>query len=462
MNEKPTIEVGKVPIITKFIYTLGVLPTSYLMSMTYQEQVTWLCNYIQTTLIPQINEDVEAIQELQNLYELLRTYVNTSIEEFETSVNNEVQSLEDFMNNYFNNLDVQEEIDRKLDIMASNGTLAQIIEDYATIPELTSRVQTLESNDKNTIILIGDSYGDGTDTESRTYWSNRIGNILHKNTINMCEGSAGYVRTGNRGRNFNDNLNLAYNSTSFDNNDVDKIIVYGGYNDYMNISAEDFENGVNIFLENAKTKYPNSEIIVFGINYPHNPISGSDPRYPQNFTKILKECCISNGVSFGDSTCWLWGYTDVLISDNVHPNVKGTNIIVSKMCSYFTGLQTNNLHYTFDDRPTNRKGTYIDNLKITYKRISNNCITTSLVFNFTQALGGELEVFRSIYDYLTIPEEQYYPIYEKINNIMTVVGTLKLQVNGYCMARITAPVDETHTYYVNDIIWTLEQDIVNL
>ena len=73
MNDKPKIEVEKVPIITKFIYTLGVLPSSYLMSMTYQEQVTWLCNYIQATLIPQINEDVEAVQELQKLYELLRT-----------------------------------------------------------------------------------------------------------------------------------------------------------------------------------------------------------------------------------------------------------------------------------------------------------------------------------------------------------------------------------------------------
>ena len=54
MNDKPEIEVGKLPVITKFIYTLGVLPTSYLMSMTYQEQVTWLYNYLQTKVIPTI------------------------------------------------------------------------------------------------------------------------------------------------------------------------------------------------------------------------------------------------------------------------------------------------------------------------------------------------------------------------------------------------------------------------
>ena len=108
MNDKPEIEVGKLPVITKFIYTLGVLPTSYLMSMTYQEQVTWLYNYLQTQVIPAINTDVEAVQELQSLYELLRTYVN----------------------DYFDNLDVQEEINNKLENMADDGSLTTLIENY--------------------------------------------------------------------------------------------------------------------------------------------------------------------------------------------------------------------------------------------------------------------------------------------------------------------------------------------
>ena len=108
MNEKPEIEVGKLPVITKFIYTLGVLPTSYLMSMTYQEQVTWLYNYLQTQVIPLLNTESAAIQELQNLYELLRTYVN----------------------DYFDNLDVQEEINNKIDSLVEDGTLLNIIKGY--------------------------------------------------------------------------------------------------------------------------------------------------------------------------------------------------------------------------------------------------------------------------------------------------------------------------------------------
>ena len=108
MNENPTVEVNKLQPITKFIYTLGVLPTSYLMSMTFQEQVTWLCNYISQTVIPAINDNVEAVQELQNIY----------------------KDLQDFVNNYFDDLNVQEEINNKLDQMATSGEFNAIIQQY--------------------------------------------------------------------------------------------------------------------------------------------------------------------------------------------------------------------------------------------------------------------------------------------------------------------------------------------
>ena len=123
MNENPTVEVNKLQPITKFIYTLGVLPTSYLMSMTFQEQLTWLCNFISTTLIPAINNDVEAVQELQNLYIELQEYVN----------------------NYFDNLDVQDEINNKIDAMAEAGYFQTLVENYAQpiLSDLTSEVNAL-------------------------------------------------------------------------------------------------------------------------------------------------------------------------------------------------------------------------------------------------------------------------------------------------------------------------------
>ena len=89
----------------KFCVTLGMLPASYKESLTYEEQLLWFCNYLETKVIPAINTNSEALQEVQALYEEIRQ----------------------FMIDYFAHLDVQEEIDNKLDEMAQDGTLADII-----------------------------------------------------------------------------------------------------------------------------------------------------------------------------------------------------------------------------------------------------------------------------------------------------------------------------------------------
>lgn len=101
---------------TKFCCTIGAIPSSYLVSLTYEEQLLWLCDYLQNTLIPAINQNGEAITELQNLYIQLKEYVD----------------------NYFENLDVQEEINNKLDDMAEHGELQAIIEAYLQLNSLVS------------------------------------------------------------------------------------------------------------------------------------------------------------------------------------------------------------------------------------------------------------------------------------------------------------------------------------
>ena len=163
MNEKPEIEVGKLPVITKFIYTLGVLPTSYLMSMTYQEQVTWIYNYLQTQVIPLLNTESAAIQELQNLYELLRTYVN----------------------DYFDNLDVQEEINNKLDDLVRDGTIQNILSnqynDLMTqvnneLNDFSNRLESVASGSP----LIANSTSEMTDT-SRVYVNTSDGKWYYYN-----------------------------------------------------------------------------------------------------------------------------------------------------------------------------------------------------------------------------------------------------------------------------------------
>lgn len=101
-------------IINKFCFTIGMIPTSYKISMTYEEQIIAIGNYLETTVYPAINSNAEALAELQNLFIDLKNYVD----------------------NYFDNLDVQAEINNKLDNMAQSGELADIIAQYVQLQGL--------------------------------------------------------------------------------------------------------------------------------------------------------------------------------------------------------------------------------------------------------------------------------------------------------------------------------------
>lgn len=97
-------ELEKLPQIIHHCMTIGELPTSYKMSLTYEEQLMWFCRFLQEEVIPVVNNNSKAVEEL-------KTYVEA----------------------YFNNLDVQEEINNKLDDMVEQGTLQEIIAEYINL-----------------------------------------------------------------------------------------------------------------------------------------------------------------------------------------------------------------------------------------------------------------------------------------------------------------------------------------
>ena len=108
MNDNIQKEVITLPPFKRFCMTIGELPSSYVETMTYYEMVLWFTKYLSDTIIPTVNNNAEAVTELQNLFVELQSYVN----------------------NYFDNLDVQEEINNKLDEMAEAGTLSSIMEEF--------------------------------------------------------------------------------------------------------------------------------------------------------------------------------------------------------------------------------------------------------------------------------------------------------------------------------------------
>lgn len=105
MNNIPTLETLDTSPFKKLVLSFGAVPTDFKESMTYYELLSWLCNYIEKEIIPVVNQHSEEFNILINAYNQLKEYVD----------------------NYFENLDVQEEINNKLDEMAESGELAEII-----------------------------------------------------------------------------------------------------------------------------------------------------------------------------------------------------------------------------------------------------------------------------------------------------------------------------------------------
>ena len=115
----------------KFINNLGIIPTSYKDSMSYYECLAWLCKYLEETVIPTVNENGEAVEELQNLYVELNSYVT----------------------HYFDTLNVQEEINNKLDSMVQSGELQVLLtEQYDALrSEVNNSIEQFEDYTNNVI-----------------------------------------------------------------------------------------------------------------------------------------------------------------------------------------------------------------------------------------------------------------------------------------------------------------------
>lgn len=114
MDDNNNIKLSR-PVPPFLRYCSAIIPTAFDDSLSYYEALCALYKWLQTNVIDTINHNASVTndfinkeKELEELFEQLKEYVDT----------------------YFDNLDVQEEINNKLDAMAEAGTLADIIAAY--------------------------------------------------------------------------------------------------------------------------------------------------------------------------------------------------------------------------------------------------------------------------------------------------------------------------------------------
>ena len=294
----------------QFINNLGIIPTSYKDSMSYYETLAWLCKYLEETVIPTVNQNGEAVEELQALYVQLKNYVE----------------------HYFDNLDVQEEINNKLDEMANDGTLANII-NQEIFGEINARLDTLEAT--KTMIVIGDSYSNNAQSGT-PLWYTYIASWHKLNVYTNASDGQGY---GTGTNTFLTQLTTANNHFT-DKSVIDRIYIVGGLNDLgnNNLTANQFLTAVNNTLNYAVTNFPNIPIYVIGIfpfqyyNF-YSGQTGLETRRAYTFEKYLAYSCSQRNVCFKPAgtiglTCNDF-YGEANQYNQKHPSATGEKIIAN-------------------------------------------------------------------------------------------------------------------------------------
>ena len=111
----PAPEIGPYTQLTPFrFWCQKVLPLVYDESLSYYELLCKVVDYLNKTM-----EDVD--QMISDMTDFRDTYIA-----FSRAVTDKVEQLETYINNYFDNLDVQDEIDHKLDEMALDGYFSDL------------------------------------------------------------------------------------------------------------------------------------------------------------------------------------------------------------------------------------------------------------------------------------------------------------------------------------------------
>lgn len=303
-----------------------VLPLVYDDSLSYYELLCKLVDYLNKLL-----------NDLTNMGQDI------------TALNQAFQELQAYVNNYFDNLDVQDEINNKLDQMVQDGTLTDVIQ------QTFGNSKKLKGYDNNCIMVtIGDSYARGTAYESSQggtvatgqgwpYWLN---NLFNYDVRNYASGGAGYTKQGTSGdlagRNFKELAEYAVSDLGNDVNNVEYVILSGGINDTVS-DWEGLQTAVEDCIEYIVQNFKSARILIGS-----SVLRGSSECATTGDIKkgiMIKNMCTSIGVGYiENSTNFFNGHMKEYDSgDTVHPSVAGYRFMAEKIQSFIDGASV------FDD-----------------------------------------------------------------------------------------------------------------
>lgn len=358
-------------IINKFCLTIGMIPSSYKLSLTYEEQILSIGKYLEETVIPALNNNAEAVAELQALFVQLKDYVE----------------------NYFDNLDIQNEINAKLDAMAQSGELQEIMASYLQLNGILAfnnvnemslsenlingsfaktfgkisyndglgafyKIRNITNDDvidgeniikiqnSNTLIaekmkdsqiiklqedvnqvlqkkyiFLGDSYGTGQNElgEQTNPWTNLVPQYLGLSQNQFIANSSNGSGFKN-GKTFLAQLQEVANSIE-NKNEITDIIIVGGYNDRY-YKPEEIKPAMQTFFNYAKTTFPFAKCKLACVGWSRV----YDTRQSiANYSLNVYTQCGEYGCEYLKNTEFILHDYSLFSNDKYHPNQNGQN-----------------------------------------------------------------------------------------------------------------------------------------
>lgn len=303
-----------------------VLPLVYDDSLSYYELLCKVVDYLNKTM-DNVNKLSENFDELQSAFNTLKDYVE----------------------NYFDNLDVQEEINKKLDEMVKDGTLLSLFSSYMfytlTNVEELKKANLLNNSKVKTLGYYTINDGGGSEyyivSEKPTNYCVKLNNgnyaILNKNANNVRQ-------FGAKGDGIHDDTNSIQECINNRNN----IIIDNGT--YLVSNTIYLKNGQSITGTNSEL-WDNTETVILSAITNNQPcITTSELKnnplefYNKNNNSQTKNCKISDIKILGKNRPFcgilLNGYNAIL--DNVIS--QGFTIGLSIITSYW--LHISNCNFT--------------------------------------------------------------------------------------------------------------------
>lgn len=330
---------------------------------------------------PFIEADFDALTEWQ-LFCKLGKEINKIIDsqnivgEQAETLTNAFNILKNYVDNYFNNLDVQDEINNKLNEMATDGTLENII-NQEIFGNINSRLDMLEAE---YTVIIGDSFI--AQYQENNNWGVYLRELLGLSSTNCLiigEGGAGFYSVGNQGTNWK-GLLQANISRIPDLSKVKRIIVGGGTNDVNSPDKNTLLTSISSFHNYCLTNFPNAHIYVaeFGYFMKFSDVSSRDkinsiviPAY-KVFSNLENSSYLNTELCYRDVNLY-----STPTENYVHPNDQGQHTIASAINQalhgqYLPAMKRSPINFSTTDDITAASLTFYDILHNSIHTISMN------------------------------------------------------------------------------------------